>query len=212
MNDPSEPFSMAILAGGFGTRLGGDKASAEITGKPLLHWMAEIVATLGNELLVSRRVDQSLPGHPSIEWREVPDRRADAGPLAGIEALLLAARHDLVLAVATDLPLARPELLRFIAGACEGVDAAMPLLNGVAQPLMAAYRRSALAVIQEQLDAGDGRIRYIMPKLNGRHLAEAELSTYDPALESFTNVNRPEDLARVAQILEGRRRSADRED
>ena len=203
---------MAILAGGFGTRMGGDKGSAVIASKPLLHWMAEIVAPLGDELLVSRRVDQSLPAHPTISWREVPDRRVDAGPLAGIEALLLAAKHDLVLAVATDLPLARPELLRFIASASDGFDAAMPLLRGVAQPLMAAYRRSALPVIQEQLDAGDGRIRYIMPKLNGRHLAEAELSTYDPAQGSFTNVNRPEDLARVARILEGRRSGAGRED
>ena len=203
---------MAILAGGFGTRMGGDKGSAVIASKPLLHWMAEIVAPLGDELLVSRRVDQSLPAQPTISWREVPDRRVDAGPLAGIEALLLAAKHDLVLAVATDLPLARPELLRFIASASDGFDAAMPLLRGVAQPLMAAYRRSALPVIQEQLDAGDGRIRYIMPKLNGRHLAEAELSTYDPAQGSFTNVNRPEDLARVARILEGRRSGAGRED
>ena len=199
---------MAILAGGFGTRMGGDKASVVIVGKPLLHWVAEIVAPLGNELLVSQRIDQSLPIHPTISWRKVFDRRVDAGPLAGIEALLLAAKHDLVLVVATDLPLVRPELLRFIAGACARVDAAMPLLRGVAQPLIAAYRRSALPVIQGQLDAGDGRVRYIMPKLNGRHLAEDELTIYDPSQESFTNVNRPEDLVRVARILEGRRSGA----
>ena len=51
-----------------------------------------------------------------------------------------------------------------------------------------------------------------MPELRGRHLAEAELAAYDPALETFTNVNRPEDLERVATILEGRRDGAGSED
>ena len=40
-----------------------------------------------------------------------------------------------------------------------------------------------------------------METLRGRFLAEAELAAYDPDLESFTNVNRREDLARVEQIL-----------
>ncbi len=197
-----ESFSIAILAGGFGTRLGEDKASALIAGKPLLHWMAEAVAELTDDLLILHRADQTLVDPPpGITWREVPDQRPESGPLAGIEAGLLACRHDLMIAVATDMPLVRPSLLVAIAAACEGYDAAMPVLGGVAQPLCAAYRRSALPVVQAQLEAGDGRIRYIMPKLNGRHLAEAEVSAYDPDLASFTNVNRPEDLTRVAEIL-----------
>ena len=90
---------------------------------------------------------------------------------------------------------------RQIAAACAGYDAVMPVLGEVAQPLCAGYRRSALAVIQDQLDAGDGRIRRIMETLRGRFLAEAELAAYDPELESFTNVNRREDLARVERVL-----------
>ncbi len=197
-----EPFTVAILAGGFGTRLGEDKASALLSGRPLLHWMADAVAALSDDLLVARRSDQDLPLPPAgVLWREVADLRGDAGPLAGIEAALLASRHDLVLAVATDMPLVRPRVLRQIAAACAGYDAVMPVLGEVAQPLCAGYRRSALPVIQEQLDAGDGRIRRIMETLRGRFLAEAELAAYDPDLESFTNVNRREDLARVERVL-----------
>ena len=207
-----EPFTVAILAGGFGKRLGEDKASALLLGRPLLHWMADAVAALSDELLVARRADQELPPPPrGVVWREVADLRGDAGPLAGIEAALLASRHDVVLAVATDMPLVRPGLLRQIAAACAGYDAVMPVLGKMAQPLCAGYRRSALPVIQEQLDAGDGRIRRIMETLQGRFLAEAELAAYDPDLESFTNVNRREDLARVERVL-AERNAARREE
>ncbi len=197
-----ESFSVAILAGGFGTRLGEDKASAVIAGRPLLHWMADAVSGLSDDLLVLHRADQRLvEAPPGVVWRPVVDRRAEAGPLAGIEAGLHASRHELMVAVATDMPLIHQELLRAIAAACKGYAAAMPVLRGIAQPLCAAYRRSALPVIEAQLDEGDGRIRYIMPRLHGRTLAESDVTAYDPTLESFTNVNRPDDLARVGEIL-----------
>jgi molybdopterin-guanine dinucleotide biosynthesis protein A len=205
----AEPFSVAILAGGFGTRLGQDKASAGIAGRPLLHWMVEAVAGLTDDLLILHRADQELVDVPAgVTWRPVVDRRAESGPLAGLEAGLHASRHDLMVAVATDMPLVRPELLRAIAAACDGYAAVMPVLRGVAQPLCAAYRRSALPVIAAQLEEGDGRIRYIMPKLHGRTLAESEVTAYDPTLESFTNVNRPDDLARVGEILAKRSAAA----
>ena len=202
-----EAFSVALLAGGFGKRLGQEKAGALAAGRPLLHWTAEALAPLSDDLIVVRRADQRLPPRPpGIAWREVSDQRAETGPLAGIEAALQAARHEVVVAVACDMPLIEPALVRAVAAACADVDVAMPVLDGREQPLLAAYRRSCLPVVEAQLESGEGRPRTILPLLRSRRLERTALAPFDAGLVSFTNVNYPEDLERVAAEL--RRRGA----
>lgn len=196
-----EPFSAVILAGGFGKRLGQEKARALCLGRPLLHWTVDVLAPLSDDLVVVRRQEQTLLPSGDVIWREAVDLRSERGPLAGIEAALTAARHDLALVVACDMPLLAPTLVRAIATAAAGVDVVMPLLDGRDQPLLAAYRKSCLPVVEETLAAGEGRIVAILPRLRVRRLERADLERHDPALVSFTNVNYLEDLERVAQAL-----------
>ena len=51
------------------------------------------------------------------------------------------------------------------------------------------------------LDEGDGRIRALLPLVEHRILDVEELRVHDPKLQSFTNVNQPEDLDAVEQAL-----------
>ena len=197
-----DAFSVIILAGGFGRRLGRDKATAEAAGRPLLHWSALAAAQVSDDIVVARRPDQHLPPLAGLAWREAVDLRHDRGPLAGIEAALPLIEHQLAVAVACDMPLLKPELLRAVANACAGVAIAMPQVNGVAQPLLAAYRPSILPLAARLLDDGDGRIRALLPLVEHRQPDESSLRTVDPELESFTNVNRPADLAIVEQLLQ----------
>ena len=201
-----EPFSGVILAGGFGKRLRREKASAPVNGRPLLHWTAEALAALTDDLVVVRRADQRLPPDPGVGWREAVDGRADRGPLAGIEAALNAVRHDVAVIVACDMPLLVPDLVRGIVAAAADVDVAIPVIEGREEPLFAAYRRSCLPTVGECLDAGQGRLISILPRLRVRRLAAAALRRFDPELLSLTNVNYPQDLERVGEVL--RRRGA----
>ena len=200
----SEPFSVIILAGGFGRRLGRDKATTEAGGRPLLHWSALAAAQVSDDIVVARRPDQQFPPLDGVAWREAVDHRHDRGPLAGLEAALPLITHDLAVAVACDMPFLRPDLLRAVAEACssgEDVQIAMPYLDGVAQPLLAAYRPSVVPLAAQLLDDGDGRIRALLPLVDHRLLESDELRVHDPELESFTNVNRPEDLERVERAI-----------
>ena len=138
--EPIIPFSVIILAGGFGKRLGRDKATTEAGGRPLLHWSALAASAVSDDIVVARRPDQDFPPLDGVVWREAIDHRHDRGPLAGLEAALPLIRHDLAVAVACDMPFLQPELLRAVAEACADTDIAMPYLDGVAQPLLAAYR------------------------------------------------------------------------
>lgn len=197
----SESFSVIILAGGFGRRLGRDKATAEAGGRPLLHWSALAASEVTDDIVVAQRPDQQLPPLPGVNWREAVDHRHDRGPLAGLEAALPVIHHDLALAVACDMPFLQPELLRAVAAACEGAQIAMPRIDGVAQPLLAAYRPSIVPRARQLLDEGDGRIRALLPLVEHRILELDELRLHDPQLKSFTNVNHQEDLDAVEQAL-----------
>ena len=199
---PPEPISGVILAGGFGSRLGRDKATAKVAGRPLLHWTAEALARVSDDLVVVARPRQDLPAPPrDLTWRVVRDRRHDAGPLAGIEAALPAVQHDIALVVATDMPLLNPALLRALAAAAADYDAVMPHDGDRAQPLLAAYRRACLPAATAMLDAGERRPRLLLQRVRGRALPLDDLRPHDPGLRSLTNVNRPADLRRVAAIL-----------
>ena len=198
----SESFSVIILAGGFGRRLGRDKATCVAGGRPLLHWSALAAAQVSDDIVVARRPDQQFPPLSGVEWRETVDHRHDRGPLAGLEAALPLIEHELAVAVACDMPLLRPELLRAVTHACAGVEIAMPRLDGVAQPLLAGYRLSVVPHATRLLNGGEGRIRALLPLVEHRLLEVDELRIHDPELESFTNVNRPEDLDALDHALD----------
>lgn len=199
-----EPFTVAILAGGFGRRLGQDKATCPAAGRPLLHWTALAAAPVTDDIIVVRRENQEFMTAMGAPWRETTDRRAERGPLAGLEAALEIARHDLTVAIACDMPLVRPGLLHSVARSAAGCSIAMPVVDDYAQPLLAAYRRAVRPQIQALLDHGEGRLRALLPLVEHALISEADLRLHDPLLESFTNVNRAEDLDHVERILQAR--------
>ena len=199
-----EQFSVVILAGGFGRRLGRDKATCPAAGRPLLHWTALAAAAVSDDLLVVRREDQQFITAMGAPWREVTDQRPERGPLAGLEAAIGAAQHELMVAIACDMPLVRGAVLTAVAQAARGVEIAMPLVGDHAQPLLAAYRRSLEPHVRALLDRGEGRLRALLPLVDHVLIDEDDLRGHDPQLESLTNVNRAEDLARVETILQAR--------
>jgi molybdopterin-guanine dinucleotide biosynthesis protein A len=85
------------------------------------------------------------------------DRKTSAGPMAGIEAGLLAARHEPVFVIACDMPFVTREVAAMAVAAARTADAAVPRVGGRPEPVCAAYRKSALPVITASLDAGHRR-------------------------------------------------------
>lgn len=204
MHRSNDKFSVVILAGGFGRRLGRDKATCPAAGRPLLHWTALAAAEATDDIVVVRREDQEFLTAMGAPWREVCDRRPERGPLAGLEAALEQIAHDAAVLIACDMPLVRADVLAAVAEAARGAEIAMPVVEGYAQPLLAAYRRSVAPHVRALLDDGEGRLRALLPLVDHVLIAEEDLRLRDPQLESLTNVNRVEDLERVEGILRAR--------
>jgi molybdopterin-guanine dinucleotide biosynthesis protein A len=178
-----------VLAGGAGRRMGTDKRLVLVDGEPMLRRVADAVASVADELLVVVAPERPIPAGllDGVPARLALDRRADAGPLAGMEAGLLEASADHVLVVAGDLPWLDAGLLRALLARLDEAEAVAAEGRDGPEPLLAAYRRDpALDAATGLLDAGERRARALLDELSHVTVADTGAST--------RNVNEPADL------------------
>src|SRR2546428_3889190 len=142
--------TLLVLAGGESRRMGRPKAWLEVAETTLLRWMVERLGPAFSEVIVSFAEPEQLEEH--VPYRLVFDRRRAAGPLAGIEAGLTAARHEVTFAIACDMPYVTRGVAEMAVAAARGCDAAMPRFGGRAEPGCAAYPPSSLAAGSAALD------------------------------------------------------------
>ncbi len=101
-----------ILAGGRSRRLGQDKATLVLAGKPLAHWVAETLMPLTSELWL---VTNTPLTHAGLGLPILMDLAPDQGPLGGLRTALFFSRTPWVLAASVDNPFLTPELLATLA-------------------------------------------------------------------------------------------------
>jgi molybdopterin-guanine dinucleotide biosynthesis protein A len=184
--------TLLVLAGGESGRMGRPKAWLEVGGTTLLRWVADRLAPAFAEVVVSFAEPEQVA--EQVPYRIVFDRKPSAGPLAGLESGLSAARSEVTFAVACDMPYVTRELAEMAVAASHGCDAAIPRIDGRPEPVCAAYRRSALPAITVALDAGRYRAADLAERLD-----VAWLEGLDPDL--FRSVNAPEDFERFRREL-----------
>jgi molybdenum cofactor guanylyltransferase len=197
-----KPITVLILAGGRSARMGRDKAWLEIDGLPLVERVARRLLPLAGEIVFSAndapRFDDLVARLP-VPAQVVADIFPDAGPLAGLHAGLTAARHDTVLAVATDMPFVDHAVVEGMVRLCEDADAVVPRLAAEGfdetqpEPLHAIYRKSCLPAIERALTANRRRVISFLPDVSVCYVDEETLRSIDPELSSFRNVNTPEE-------------------
>jgi molybdopterin-guanine dinucleotide biosynthesis protein A len=167
--------------------MGRPKHELPIDGATLLEWQVARLGRFFGDLIV---VGAAAP----VGARSVFDRRTDGGPLAGIEAGLLAMHPDSrAFVLACDMPRAQPSLGALLWRLCEGHDAAVPRVAGRAQPTCAAYARSAAPKLTAYLDAGERRATEALDRLDVVFVDEAELIGEGVALTELDDLDTPAD-------------------
>lgn len=177
-----------VLAGGRSRRMGVAKAALSLDGETFLQRAVSLLSGTCDQVMISASSDAPVaaPGDCKVIVDDEPGR----GPLGGIASCLAASGDHWHLALACDLPLAYPALLRLIIGSCGGdADAVVPRAQGRLQPLLAAYSRACLQPARETLAGGERAIAAMLDRVRTRILEEDALREADPALASFTNVN-----------------------
>lgn len=189
--------SGAVLAGGASRRMGTDKRELEIGGAPLLRRAVDATRAVCADVVVVTAPGRPVPDDLTAGVPVVEDLRPDAGPLAGIEAALHHARHELVLVLAGDHPGAAPAVLRSLVRTLAATESADAVALGTArgpQPLVAAYRRRSRQVVSNLLDAGERRATTLPDHLTVVTVAESTWRDADPRGRTAFDVDTPDDL------------------
>ena len=198
-----EPAAAVILAGGLSARLGRDKAGELLLGRSLLQRVIDRLAGLVDEYVVVIAAGQTLPPvEAGAPLRTVEDLFPRVGPLGGIFTGLDAMWAARAVAVACDLPLLQPALLRELLRLAPGHDAVVPL-NVLPEPLCAVYAKTCLDAIRNRIDAGAYKVTGFFEAVDVLYVEPATWRRFDPEGVSFLNVNREEDLRRAEQLLAG---------
>ena len=179
-----------ILAGGLGRRMGGvDKGLVAFQGQPMVASVIDRFGLQVDELLINANRHQEE--YAAFGYRVIPDAMTGfAGPLAGLQTGLMAARHDLVATVPCDSPFLPQDLIARLKSALESESAqlAVAVTCGQSQPVFCLCRRNVLPHLTDFLHQGGRKIDAWYASLK---VAEVN---FDDEADAFININTPQEL------------------
>jgi molybdopterin-guanine dinucleotide biosynthesis protein A len=194
----------AVLAGGLSRRLGRDKATLELAGKPLALWVAERLAPWVNDLWL---VTNTPIPHMALGLPMLSDLVANQGPLGGVRTALFYSRTPWILAVSVDNPFLSDEVLRIMSGraAATGRPAVVCRSDQGLQPFPGLYHIRLLErlgdYLQEKL-----HVRPFLERVRPDILAPEVLEGAEAQSRCFFNLNTKKDwLAAEAWMSRGRK-------
>jgi molybdopterin-guanine dinucleotide biosynthesis protein A len=199
------PFAAVILAGGQSRRMGRPKALLPFDEVTLLGSVVERLRRVtGNVIVVG-----SAGAAPvlTVGVTVVHDERPDGGPLEGLRVGLRAAAEHAATAFVTgcDYPFVSSQLARALVDELsDDVDAVVPRIDGVWQPLLAAYRVAVAARIDARGPDAPRSPTDLLRLIRVGAVDADFVKRLDPTLDSLINVNDPDDYDRALAILRQR--------
>ena len=179
-----------VLAGGQGRRMGGvDKGLTLQRGRRMIDWVLERLAPQVGAVLIN--ANQNLDQYRSLGYPVVTDEIAGfAGPLAGLQAGMRAARTALVLTCPCDSPFLPSDLAARLLAALDRQPADLAVVRTGAwqQPVFTLARAALLPQLTTYLEKGGRKVDAWYKALN---IVEV---TFDDEEAAFSNINTPEDL------------------
>lgn len=192
-----ETAAAAVLAGGRGNRIGGNKANMVLAGRTLAGRAVDSLRRAGLDPFVVTKRDRPV----EIEGVEVLfEADEPQHPLAGLAAAIREAGGRRVVVLACDLPLLPVAYLGWLAGQTDG--AVVPRVGAQVQPLAALYGPGDLETIEAALARQDP-VKSAVARLSPTLVGDDGLRRFGDPTVMFSNVNTPEDLRRAEEVLAG---------
>jgi molybdopterin-guanine dinucleotide biosynthesis protein A len=181
----------ALLTGGASRRMGQDKASMKVHGRPIAYRIATSLFREGIPVTVLGR--EPLEGFSFQQ-----DQEEFAGPLSAL-ANYKPQRQE-VFAVSCDLPLFDAALVRLLHDELAkdpSKEAAVPVIGDQLQPACALYRASAWRFMPDLMKQEKKSLMAWIDKLSLIKVDEAVLRSKNIDPISLCGANTPEDFARL---------------
>lgn len=182
--------------------MGRDKGLLPLRGDPMVSYVIDAMLGIVNEIVISVGKGQApkYDEYAEIGFEVVEDRATGMGPMEGILCSLKASRGDYVLVSPCDTPFLKPGICELLLSKSRGKDGAVPVIRDKFEPVHGAFRRGdAMKAFDEAFAAGKRKPSSAYGALDLFFVDEAAIRTVDPDLESFWNLNTPEDL-RLAEM------------
>ena len=184
-------ISAAVLAGGFSSRMGRDKAALPFGGSTMLAHQVQKLRALGITDVMISGSELGISG-----TRSVPDVYPHRGPLSGIHACLRAAEGDAVLFVSVDVPMVPADALQALLDAHAGGVTA--LRHGdKTEPLLAVYDAALAEACEAILQTEQTAVRRLLEQ------TDVKLLVRNDAESLYTNCNTETDYRRLCAMQEG---------
>ena len=188
-----------ILAGGESSRMNGlDKAHLLIDTQSLIETTLRLLRQCFREVIIVSNGRRSFD-FPRI--KVVHDEKPGCGPLMGLYSGLQASPYDINFVTACDMPFINEDLLKFMMQKAHDYDVVVPIVNHLPEPLLAFYHRRVLSPVRETLARDRRKMVAFYDMVRVCEIPEEQIRSIDPELKSFININTPQDLDQVQQIL-----------
>jgi molybdopterin-guanine dinucleotide biosynthesis protein A len=196
-----------VLAGGKSSRMGRDKAFAELAGKTLLERALAVARAVAPDVRIVGFNPRLVAFASEHKLALIADRFAERGPLAGIHAALRSSKSELNFVLSVDCPFITAECAKFLVQTAwqNSALATVADVAGGIHPVSAVYRREFADFAERALAAGKNKIGAVLADVPTAFIREDELLRAGFSPEMFDNVNTPQDLARAAARLDNLR-------
>jgi len=179
-----------VLAGGQGRRMGSiDKGLALLHDKPMIEHVLQHFAPQVDEILVNANQNQQL--YAAFGYQVIPDKLSGyAGPLAGLQAGLIAASFDLVATAPCDSPFLPTDLIVRLYKALTDHSAQLAVAVTLHQPhpVFCLCHRNLLPQLTSFLDNGGRKMDAWFATLNTVKV------NFDDEAHAFMNINTQQEL------------------
>lgn len=179
-----------VLAGGKSTRMGRDKSLLEWGGMRLIDRAISVIRPLCDNILIST----SNPSLAYLGFPLVSDIHHGIGPIAGLHAAMRYSRTSRNLVIPCDTPLVTVDVferLFAIASAAHPPACVAGTEDGFIEPLIGCYHRSALPVLEEQIQRHDFKLHNALTRMG----ANVEIF---PDKRLFWNINTKADISEIS--------------
>lgn len=192
-------FSIAILAGGLGKRIGGNKPVKKILGTTLLEFLYKKLEHLSEDIFIVTKKNVKMHTMNCKVFYDISKYKKRSA-IVGVLSALRYAKFDNVLILGCDMPLISEDLIRLILMSkvlnknCEVV---VPLNRNKPEPLCALYSKNSFVTIEMELH----RSLSIVEAYKNINLSTFEVPKN--LRYNLLNVNNTADLRLAEKILTG---------
>jgi molybdopterin-guanine dinucleotide biosynthesis protein A len=193
-----------VLCGGASRRMGSPKALLKLGKLTFLEVLIEMFSEICETVVVVAAPDQTLPIEPG-RVQIVHDEQAYQGPLTAIEQGLsgLPDHISYTFVSGTDTPLLKRDVVRSLFDLANGRDGAIPIEDSQIQPLAAVYRvEFAKSSCRKLLGENRHRAVDLASSGNFARIPVESFRKIDPHLDSFRNINTPEEYSELIAEIE----------